>query len=81
MTGEYAKMFDIEPLSSNNKFVNNQYKPGTCQSSGISCFSLVDGALPCQIDNTKMLVYSAEGDLMAVPVQHGGPVSSTEPEA
>lgn len=76
MSGEYTKMFEIESLSSNSNFVKNQYKPGTCQSSGMSCFSLIDGALPCQANNTKMLVYNAEGELMSVPVQHGGPVSS-----
>lgn len=79
MTGDYAKMFEIEPISSNSNFVKNQYKPGTCQSTGIGCFSLIDGALPCRTDNTKMMVYNAEGKLVSMPVQHSGPVSSTNP--
>lgn len=71
MTGEYAKMFDIQEHESNKHFVRNPYKSGTCQCSDMVCFSLTNGSLPCRPDKTKMLVYSAEGTVTSVPVKHG----------
>ena len=68
ITGEYANMFKIDELASNQHFVKNPYKPGQCQTSDMICFSLTNGALACQPDQTKMLVYNAEGKLVAVPV-------------
>lgn len=71
MTGEYAKMFNIEEIESNKHFVRNPYKSGTCKCGDMVCFSLTNGALPCRPDKTKMLVYSTEGTITSVPVKHG----------
>lgn len=68
MSGDYAKMFIIEPIESNKHFVRNPYKPGNCDD--IVCFSLTNGALPCRPDKTKMLIFNSEGNLTSVPVRH-----------
>jgi hypothetical protein len=70
MAGEYANMFVLQEHQSNKQFVRNAYQPGKCQCGDMVCFSLVNGALPCKPDKTKMLVYSAEGAITEVPVKH-----------
>jgi hypothetical protein len=70
MSGEYSKMFNLEEHESNKHFVRNAYQPGKCQCGDMVCFSLTNGALPCRPDTTKMLIYSAEGVVTAVPVKH-----------
>lgn len=74
MSGKYAKMFDIEPIASNKNFALNQYKPGKCECSNMVCFSLVNGAMACRPDNTKMLAYNADGVLVSKPLNHQGPI-------
>jgi hypothetical protein len=80
MTGEYAKMFEIEQTSSNKNFTQNSYKPGNCRCGDMVCFSLTDGALPCRPDQNKMLLFNTEGKLVSVPISHDGPVSSKKPK-
>ncbi len=77
MTGEYAKMFDLDVHQSNKHFVKNPYRPGTCKCNDMVCFSLTNGSLSCRPDKARMLIYSTEGGLTAVPVGvHRGPFSS-----
>ena len=73
MSGDYAKMFQIESIPSNRAFVQNAYKPGTCQCNDNVCFSLTKGAMPCRPDKTKMLWIGADGTVQTIPVGHHGP--------
>lgn len=73
MTGEYAKMFNIEPIPSNKEFATNPYNQA-CGCGDTICFSLTNGALRCNPNRTQMMVYSPEGKLVTVPVSHDGPV-------
>lgn len=75
MTGEYTKMFDIEPIPSNKQFATNPYTQAY-KCFDTVCFSLTNGALRSDVDRTQMLVYTPEGKLIKVPAKHSGPVSS-----
>lgn len=72
MTGDYAKMFDLEQHPANVHFVRNGYQTGKCQCGDMVCFSLTNGALACRPDKARMLVFNTEGDMVSVPIKHQG---------
>ena len=73
MSGEYANMFDIPVHQSNKGFAQNPYSQMRCGASKAVCFSLVNGAMPCQTDDKNIIVWRAMGDLSVLPNKQAGP--------
>lgn len=63
MSGDYGRMFDIPAHQGNQAFVYNPYTPAKCSASKAVCFSLINGAIPCQFPSDNIVVWRAMGDL------------------
>jgi len=66
MSGPYASMFNIPVHQGNAGFAQNPYKGSSCHPSDITCFSLVNGVVPCYNDNRSQMVWRATGDITKI---------------
>ena len=70
MSGSYISMFDIPLNPANKEFVKNVYDRNKCNEGSVTCFSIKQGALPCNNNLNQISVWRSIGDLKTLPRSH-----------